>query len=528
MPLASRSTRRLLLGGCLLLVAALGVFLTWGLRATPQIRNRVVDALNERFDSEVGLESLDASILPRPRAAGTGLTLRHNGRTDVPPLIAIQSFEATAHAMGLVRTPIHLNSVTVEGMTINVPPGGLKTEEEKAAAKAMGKQPHQEHAEKPSPILIDRIQSKSSQLQIMSSRPGRLPRTFEIHDLIMRDFGKSSGSPFQAGLINPIPRGRVETSGTFGPWHTDAPGLTPISGEYAFKNADLDVIKGISGILSSVGNYSGVLERIEVEGQSETPDFSIDLAGQPVSLSTRFKAVVDGTNGDTFLEHVEAKLNESTILARGSVIRTEDVKGRRIMLDVRLDGARLEDLMTLAVKADKPPLVGRINLTTSFVLPAGPEDVIERLQLKGEFNLAQARFTNVNVQRRITTLSRRGRGEESDEGAESERIVSNLRGQFVMRDAVLTFSNLTFAVPGSVVQLSGSYNLRSEEMAFRGALLTEATLADMTSGVKSLIARAAQPFFRREGGGTRVPIRILGTRDKPQFGLDVGRVFGKG
>jgi hypothetical protein len=288
------------------------------------------------------------------------------------------------------------------------------------------------------------------------------------------------------------------------------------------------VIKGISGILSSVGSYTGVLERIEVEGQTETPDFSIDLAGQPVSLTTRFKAVVDGTNGDTFLENVEAKLNQSTILARGSVIRTEDVKGRRIMLDVRLDGARLEDLMTLAVKADKPPLVGRINLTTSVVLPAGPEDVIERLQLKGQFNLAQARFTNVNVQRRITTLSRRGRGEETDEGAESERIVSNLRGQFVMRDAVLTFTNLTFAVPGSVVQLSGSYNLRSEEMAFRGALLTDATLADMTSGVKSLIARAAQPFFRREGGGTRVPIRIVGTRDKPQFGLDVGRVFGKG
>src|SRR5688572_6226293 len=82
---------------------------------TPHIRNRVVEALNERFDSEVGLESLDASILPRPRAAGTGLTLRHNGRTDVPPLIAIQSFEATANAMGLVRTPIHLRSVTVEG-----------------------------------------------------------------------------------------------------------------------------------------------------------------------------------------------------------------------------------------------------------------------------------------------------------------------------------------------------------------------------------------------------------------------------
>jgi hypothetical protein len=47
----------------------------------------------------------------------------------------------------------------------------------------------------------------------------------------------------------------------------------------------------------------------------------------------------------------------------------------------------------------------------------------------------------------------------------------------------------------------------------------------MTSGVKSLLARLAQPLFRRKGGGTRLPIRISGTRSKPQFGLDFGRVF---
>jgi hypothetical protein len=429
--------------------------------------------------------------------------------------------------MGLVRTPIRLESVTLEGLSIHVPPGGLRGKDDGSdgGETKAPRAEHQPHPDKPSPIFIDRIESKSAQLKIVSSRPGRLPRIFEIHDLILRDFGDADGSPFQAGLTNPVPRGRVETSGVFGPWHADEPGLTPLRGEYAFKNADLDVIKGISGILSSVGTYTGVLERIEVEGQTETPDFSIDLAGQPVPLKTRFKAIVDGTNGDTFLEHVEAKLNESTIIARGSVIRTEDVKGRQVMLDVTLDGARLEDLMTLAVKSNTPPLVGRIDLATRFVLPAGEEDVVERLQLEGSFNLARARFTNLNVQRRITTLSRRGRGQETDEGAEKERVVSNLRGKFRMRDGVLTFSNLTFAVPGSVVQLSGDYNLKSEEMFFRGDLLTDATLADMTSGVKSLLARAAQPFFRRQGGGTRVPIKIAGTRDKPQFGLDVGRIF---
>ena len=132
------------------------------------------------------------------------------------------------------------------------------------------------------------------------------------------------------------------------------------------------------------------------------PDFSLDLAGQKVILNTRFKAIVDGTNGDTILERVEAKLNESAITAKGAVIRAQDVKGRHVELDVSLDNARLEDLMQLAVKAAKPPLVGRVNPTTHMLLPAGPEDVVQRLQLDGRFELAQARFTNLNVQRQIT------------------------------------------------------------------------------------------------------------------------------
>jgi AsmA-like protein len=288
------------------------------------------------------------------------------------------------------------------------------------------------------------------------------------------------------------------------------------------------VIRGLDGTLSSAGTYRGVLERIEVDGTAEIPDFSLDLAGQAVPLNTRFKAIVDGTNGDTILDHVDATLNKSKIVAKGSVVRTQEVKGRHIELDVRLDGARLEDLMQLAVKAARPPLTGRVDLATKMVLPAGAEDVIDRLRLDGTFQLAQAKFTNVNVQRRITTLSRRGRGEENDEGADSERVVSNLRGRFKLAEATLTFSELTFAVPGSVVQLAGYYNLHTQEMNFTGDLLTDATLADMTSGFKSLLARLAQPFFRRKGGGSKLPIRISGTREKPEFGLDLRRVLRRG
>jgi hypothetical protein len=366
--------------------------------------------------------------------------------------------------------------------------------------------------------------SRSARLEIASRKAGRLPRIFEIHDLEMRDFGVLTGAPFSAGVSNPVPRGRVETTGTFGPWHADEPGLTPIRGSYTFANADLNVIKGIGGILSSVGTYNGLLNRIEVDGQTETPDFSIDVSGQPVRLETRFKAIVDGTNGDTFLERVEAKLAESTIIAHGAVVRTEDVKGRHVTLDVEIDRARLQDLLQLAVKAARPPLTGRVDVRTKFLLPAGESDVIERLQLDGVFSLAQARFANVDVQKKIATLSLRGRGDERGV-PDGQSVVSNMSGHFVLKNARLSFSNLSFGVPGAVVQIAGSYDLRSEMIDFTGHLLTDASLADMTSGIKSVLARLAQPLFRRPGGGSKLPIRIQGPRSKPEFGLDVRRVF---
>lgn len=509
--------RRLILVACVLLLVVAAVFLSWVSRATPHVRDRVVAALNENFDSQVALDQLQVSVFPRPEVSGSGLTLRHKGRTDVPPLIAINGFLASAGFRGLLGEPLRLREIHLDGLDIHVPVGGLG----RATPDPDG---HQPHAARPSPILIDSIVSRSAMLEIASGRPGRLPRLFEIHDLVMSNFGSAEGARFEAGLTNPIPRGRIETSGLFGPWHADAPGLTPVSGEYAFKNADLDDIKGIAGTLSSLGNYRGVLERIEVEGQTETPDFSIDLAGQPVPLRTRFKAIVDGTNGDTFLDSVEATLNESIILAKGAVVRTADVKGRRVSLEVSIDNGRLEDLVRLAVKSAAPPVTGRVDVVTTFLLPAGEGDVIERLQLDGRFQLAQARFTNVDVQKKIATLSLRGRGQD-DALPEGRSVVSNVTGRFVLRNSRLAFENLTFAVPGAVVQLSGTYDLRADTLAFKGNLLTDATLADMTSGIKSLLARLAQPLFRREGGGSKLPIQISGPRAKPSFGLDIRRVF---
>jgi hypothetical protein len=524
--------RRTLLALFVLLLVSSGLLIRWAINATPTVRDSVVSALIARFASKVDIADLQVDILPDPRVSGHGLVLRHNGRTDVPPLITIDSFDASGGIRGLFGRPLQLRDVTVEGLNIRIPPGGLdgidavdddqplRPKDTPPPAVTVGRPA-------PPPFVIETFRSRRAHLEIATRRKNRLPRIFEIEDLVMRRFGAAEGAAFTAGVNNPIPSGRIETSGTFGPWNAADPDLTPIGGEYAFKKANLDDIKGISGTLSSVGTYSGVLRRIDVAGQTETTDFSIDLAGRPVPLRTQFKAIVDGTNGDTWLEHVDATLARTTILASGAVVRTQNIKGRRVSLDLEIRDGHIEDLMRLAVKTERNPLVGGINLQTTFLLPAGEGDVVSRLQLSGHFDLRQAQFTSIDVQRKINVLSSRGRGDETADGT-GHSVVSNLKGKFTLKDSNLTFSELTFAVPGAVVQLSGTYRLRDELMNFKGYFLADATLADMTSGVKSLLARLAQPFFRRPGGGSKIPIRISGPRSNPTFGLDVRRVFGKG
>ena len=483
-------------------------------RITPHVRAAAVSALQDRFRSEVDLGELQVSVFPRPEVYGSNLDIHFN-RTDRVPMIRVDSFAASAGLWGLLTSPLHLRSVDVEGLVITLQTG-LRRDPNAAAPKPRSK---------PAGLLVDEIVARAARLEMMSRDPNKLPRVWEIHDLVMTDLGDEAGADFRASITNPIPRGDVITHGKFGPWKGEEPRQTPIHGKYDFKGADLNTIKGIAGTLTSSGEYSGVLERIQVKGETNTPNFSIDVAGQPVPLKTTFDAVVDGTSGDTWLERVEAHIAETLLVAKGAIVRAKDVKGRHISLDVKIEDGRIEDVLRLAVKAPKPIMTGRMRLETKFRLPAGEQDVVDKLELTGAFSLNEARFTNMNVQQRINTLSHRGKGENDDN---SPSVVSRLSGRFALRGGLLTLSDLSFGVPGAVVQLAGTYDLRREEMDFRGHLLTEATLADMTTGTKAVLARIAQPFFQRPGGGSKIPIKITGPREKPAFGLDVKRAFGPG
>lgn len=169
-------------------------------------------------------------------------------------------------------------------------------------------------------------------------------------------------------------------------------------------------------------------------------------------------------------------------------------------------------------------MTGSIAFKTKFELPPGDRDVIEAINLDGGFGVGSARFTSLNVQQKVDELSQRARGQVGDEAAD-ERVVSNLRGRFVLNNGAIRFSSLTFNVPGAAVELQGGYKLRGEELDFAGTLRTQAKVSQMTTGVKSFFLKLADPLFKKKGAGAVVPIKISGTREEPKFGLDAGRVF---
>ncbi|MND06052.1 hypothetical protein D3C83_271980 [compost metagenome] len=58
-------------------------------------------------------------------------------------------------------------------------------------------------------------------------------------------------------------------------------------------------------------------------------------------------------------------------------------------------------------------------------------------------------------------------------------------------------------------------------------MFTDVKVSQMTTGFKSFLLKAVDPFFGREGGGAAIPIKVTGTRDAPSFGLDAGRMFSR-
>jgi hypothetical protein len=104
-------------------------------------------------------------------------------------------------------------------------------------------------------------------------------------------------------------------------------------------------------------------------------------------------------------------------------------------------------------------------------------------------------------------------------------VLSDIRGAFELSKGVMTLSSLSFSVPSAAVTLEGTYGLQSERIDLHGELRLDAKLSDTTTGLKSFLLRLVDPLFKKKDAGAVIPIKIVGTPDKPSFGLEARRVL---
>ena len=432
-------------------------------RAEPILRSRVIETLSNRFHGKVELASFHVSVVNGIEVFGNGLKIfgaadPNPYETGVQALIGVQEFRFQTGLINLFRSPMHLGAVYVKGLELNIPP----REDRREMTNVGSRTPKMN-------ILVDQFICEDAKLVINTSKPGKPPLEFAIGNLKMKYIGPGQPMQFNATLVNPKPVGNIQSNGLFGPWQQDSPRDTPVQGDYSFTEADLGTIKGIAGTLSSTGDYSGTLGNIVVHGKTDTPNFQIATGGQPVSLHTEFHAIVDGTNGDTYLRPVNATFLHTSFTASGSVVRVSTPQGHEVELDVVLDRAQIEDLLKLGVHTDPPIMRGPVEMKARLSLAPGDASVADRLKLAGTFHVLRARFASEKVQGKLDSLSQRSQGRPKQAQSHIEEDVPvDLRGVFTLNNGLLSFSLLHFLIPGTHVDMTGDYSLDGQKFDFRG------------------------------------------------------------
>ena len=526
----SRHRKRWLIGIALSAVAAVVVLFVIAANMVrnfqPMVHDEAVAYLSRRFHCDVQLATLNVHLpklsklgvlFRRQRGAlvmvdGAGLVMRLHDRQDLPPLFAMHKFKFVVDLGALTDKRKAVDSVLIDGLEVNLPP--RQKDDQPAVAPPA---PPVKAGGPATSVLIRDVKIANATLSLLPADTAKKPLVFQIANLRLKSVGVGSPMKYDATLTIPRPPGLVRSQGDFGPWQTDDPSTTPLAGSYTYDHADLGVFNGIAGILTSTGKFDGTLGAVHATGECTVPDFRLKMTGHPVPVWAHFDALVDGTNGNTTLQPVHALLGHTAFITSGTVIRHGDDKQRSIDLKLNMPNGDMRDLLRLATK-DPPFMDGRLDLKSTVSIPPLTKKVMDKLMLDGTFQVNDARFLKSNIQSQLDQLSRRGQGQPGNQAI--DQVVSNMGGSFHLQNDLMTFRELTFAVPGAFVEMSGDYNMSHESLDFHGSLALVAKLSEMVTGWKRWILKPVDPFFEKNGAGTFLRIKVDGTTAQPKFGLD--------
>jgi hypothetical protein len=499
--------RWVILTAVLLIISAFATFLAlrW-----PFTQQRIVQSLQKTFPATVTFQNFRPTYFPHPGCVAEGVSSRRLGSSaQTPPIVTIQELKIEGHYLDLLFRPGYLARIATKGFLLHVPPIGTEVQQTS-------------WRETSSKIRVGEIVLDASIVEIARGEPKAVLR-FDIHKLRLTSVSEKTALHYDVAFHNPLPPGEIRARGRFGPYSPGDAGETPVTGEYEFQNADLGVFAGISGTLSSKGKFQGKLKHIETQGTVAVPNFEVTRSKHPVHLTSKFRAFVNGTDGDVTLERVSAAFLKTRVEAKGEIVGKAGTHGKTAVLDLTVVDGRIQDVLRLFVSEPKPPLNGVTEFRARVVLPPGPERFLQRVMLSGDFGILEGQFTKPSTQERVDDFSERARGEkpEEQEAGDKDRVISNPSGHVELRHGIATFTNFAFVVPGAAAQMKGNYNLENRKVDSHGTLKSTAELSKMTTGVKSVLLKPFDALFKKKRAGAVVPVHLIGTYDDPQPGLDI-------
>jgi AsmA-like protein len=408
----------------------------------------------------------------------------------------------------LLFRPGYLARIVLTGLRVDVPAIGTPRE------------PYSWHAT-PSHIRVGEVIADGAAVKIAREDADR-PLVFDVHTAKLTSVSRNQPLSYYVTVHNPLPPGEITARGKFGPWNSDDPGTTQLSGATSFRNADLSVYHGVGGTLSSDNHFGGPLQRVEARGVIDVPDFSVIRSKHAVHVKTAFHAFINGLNGDVHLEHVAAGFRKTTVTAEGNIAGTPGGHGKAAQLDLFVTNGRIQDVLHLFVSETRPPLNGVTSFRAHFSWPPGDSSFLQKIRLTGDFGIAGGQFTKGSTQSDVADLSDRARGEKSEDNPEDpDDIVSNLSGHVDLRRAVATLSDISFEVPGALAKMQGTFNLENHKVDLHGTLKTDAEFSHMISGFKSVLLKPFNVFFKKKHVGAVVPVHLIGTYEHPETGMDI-------
>ena len=410
------------------------------------------------------------------------------------PLLTIKELEITSNLGGLFRH--HVSTIRADQALVNW-----------KQWRNPGNDPSSKRT------VVDHLIATNTVVEVAQGAP-KQPRRFVFHRLSIDNLRGPGNSKFEADVDNPLPHGNLHLSGHFGN-SGQGPKQAPVSGTYKLDKADLSVFKSVGGLLSSTGKFQGTLDRLMVDGETQTPEFEVAKTHHSQPLNTHFDAIVDAIHGDVTLPHVTAQFGRDDLDVRGAIARGNDHK-RAAVLEINCPRGRIEDTFYPFMHKSQSAIVGDVTFTMHVRIPGGNDPFLKKISLQSDFRIQNARFVKPETQVQLSKVA-----EAPNQRQPDTAMPVQIQGAVKVQNGIAHFARLSLQDHRASASFRGNYELTDEHVDLHGKLKTEASLAKATKGIGSFFAKILEPFFKKKPHENVVPVKISGTYNNPKFGLDL-------